>query len=370
MVAVKRKSRRIVIAAGVGVLVTTTLLMSSCGKKEKAIEKPAAARPAKIMILGASEQGDQRSFPGKVQASREVDLSFEVTGKIIEIPVKKGQAVEKGQILARLDPRDFENTVAKQKARFDNAKVNLERAQRLLSSGSVSQAEVDNRKTTFEMTEAELKIAEKALRDTYIKAPYAGLVANKYADNHQFVQAKQKILSLQDVSQIEIVVNIPEDMAAHAKDEGVKRLYAEFESVPGSQFELKIKEYGTDADPQTQTFPVTMTMPAPKGVNILPGMTATVTVVGLGRSVASADHFVIPVSAVLADETGKPHVWVVDKSSMIAHTRAVKTGALTGDGIKVLDGLKSGEMIITAGVDHVRENMMVRPMESRTGAKK
>lgn len=370
MVPGKITTRRILSGIGVAVTVAAAVLMSSCGDKDTPKEKPVVVRPVKTMTIGAAAGESQRSFPGKVKASQEVDLAFEVSGRIVELPVKEGEAVEKDQVLARLDPTDFENNVAKKKARFENAEANLGRAKRLIESGSISRSEYDNRRTVYDSAEADLKIAQKALQDTYLKAPFSGLVAKKFVDNYKNVTAKQKIMSLQDVSHIEIVVNVPEDLIAWAKGRGPERIVATFESVPGEEFDVTVKEYGTTANKQTQTFPVTVVMPAPKHVNILPGMTATITAEGVTPTGTAADRFTIPVSAVFADENGKPNVWVVDKASMTARKRAIKTGNLTGESITVLDGLKPGDMIITAGVDFVKDKMKVRLLDGKTGAQK
>ncbi len=372
-----RRMRRFLIGAGLAVLGAALIVVSSCGKKEAPVDESMVVRPVKTMILDAGGAGSVRSFPGKVKASQAVDLAFEVAGKIAELPVNEGQAVKQGDTLARLDPRDFENRLAKQKSVYENAKANLDRAKRLLASGAISEVESDRKRTAFETTEAEMKIAEKALQDSCLKAPFAGLVAKKFVENYQNVQAKQNILSLQDVSQIEIVVNVPEDLIARARTDEPRKLTAKFESLPGRKFDVTVKEWGTEANKQTQTFPVTVTMAAPEDLNILPGMTAAVTAhLGSGPG-GKAAQFNIPVTAVFADEDGKSYVWVVDKASMTAGKIQVKPGGLTGESIKVSSigtkgnkELKLGDMIITAGVDFVREKMKVRPLKTKAGGGK
>jgi RND family efflux transporter MFP subunit len=362
--------KSVLLAVSTAALLTVCFLVTSCGDKQPSKDTTEAIRPVKTMVLGDASAGELRSFPGRVKASQEVDLAFEVAGRIVEFPVNRGQAVEKGQLLAKLDKTDFENAAARQKAKRDNAKVNANRAERLLASGSVSQAEYDSRKAAFDMAEAEWKIADKSLQDASLKAPFEGLVADKFVENYQNVQAKENILSLQDVSEIEIVVNVPEDLVVSAKAGKVERLTARFEAVPGKTFDVTIKEFGTEANKQSQTFPVTVTMPAPKDLNILPGMTATITGESPTRGQGSAGVFKIPETSVFADEKGRPHAWVVDRETMTAKRREVKTGQLTGGNIIILEGLKAGDMIISAGVDYIRDNMKVRPLEKKRGDRK
>ena len=359
----------------IGVLVLMVLAVcsavTSCKKKEAHEEAAPVVRPVKLIELSEGDVALVRSFPGRVRASQAVTLSFEVAGRLVELPISRGQQVKKGELLAKLDQRDFKNTRAKQKAKLENARANLDRAQRLLASGSISQQEYDNRKTLFDTAEAEFKIADKALEDTEIKAPFEGLVADKFVDRFQFVQAKQAILSLQDVSHIEITVDVPEDMIAWARHkEYVKSLKASFEAIPGKLFDVEVKEFRAQANKQTQTFAVTVTMPAPKNFNILAGMTATIMAETALQEKEKNAPLAIPESAVSADADGKPYVWVVDTKSMTAKKRYIKPGRLTGDKMTVWDGLKPGETIIGAGVNAVRENMKVRAMEGRTGGRR
>jgi RND family efflux transporter MFP subunit len=128
-----------------------------------------------------------------------------------------------------------------------------------------------------------------------------------------------------------------------------------------------LKEYSSEADPKTQTYQITLEMPQPEEINVLPGMTATV--VGQPPSGEKLrDWFVIPAVAVFADEAGKSNVWVVDKANMTVQRRQVTTGELTGtDGIQIVDGLKSGEKIAVTGVAQLREGMQVRDLSQGEG---
>jgi RND family efflux transporter MFP subunit len=123
---------------------------------------------------------------------------------------------------------------------------------------------------------------------------------------------------------------------------------------------LQLKEYATKADPQTQTYQVVLQMPQPEGINILPGMTASV-VVSTSGDVKEDGSIVIPAIAVLADPSGKNYVWVVEPQNMTVHKRDVSVGQLTGsENINILEGLEGGEKIVVAGVLKLQEGMQVR----------
>jgi RND family efflux transporter MFP subunit len=145
------------------------------------------------------------------------------------------------------------------------------------------------------------------------------------------------------------------------KEGDVSDVFAQFAASPDKKYKLSLKEYSTEADPKTQTYRVVMTMPAPKDINILPGMTATVSG---SRTEAGSTRMVIPAIAVFADEGGGSNVWIIKKETMMVNKQKVTTGDLTGkDAIEIVDGLKPGDVIAVAGVSHLREGMKVRPLD-------
>ena len=191
--------------------------------------------------------------------------------------------------------------------------------------------------------------------DTFLKAPFDGLVARRYVDNFTEVRAKEPIVSFQDVSRVEVLVDVPEMTMATIREGGKGAATAEFAAAPGKRFDLSMKEFATDADARTQTYQVVLEMRQPKGIAILPGMTATVT----GRAAAAGEEapVIVPASAVFANETGGSQVWIIDRESLTATMRKVATGELTGsEEIRDrLEGVEPGETIAVTGVTQLRQ---------------
>jgi len=345
-------------------LIATSILIQACGDKNQAPPPRETVRPVKTITLGSSDIRDSRQFPGTVRASDRVDLSFNVDGPLIKLPVKQGQAVKKGDLIARLDPRDYASSLKSAEARHTETKSNYERGKDLVKDGFISKVQFDQLRSNFEQAEAELAIKKKALNDTYLKAPFPGKVAKRYVQNFQDVRRKEPIISLQDTDIIEVVVNAPERIVAQARD-GARnaKIVAKFESVPDKMFDLEVKEFATEADPKTQTFEYVLIMPQPEDTNILPGMTATVLVTA-PESTAETTRHIIPALSVFSDEAGKAHVWVINQEDNTAHSRAVTTGELVGsDQMSITDGIANGDMIAVAGVSALREGMKVRPVD-------
>lgn len=339
------------------------IAMTSC-KGEKDVESTPMTRPVKTMVLGTSAEVGI-TYPGTVQGTQRSNLSFRVAGPLIELPIREGDWVEKGQLLARIDPRDYEIALAEAKADYVEALADYGRYKELYERDAVALADLDVRRAKRDIAKARMDDAAAALSDTYLKAPYSGYVGARYVVNYEYVQAQKDILSLQDVSKVEIVVDIPEDLIAKAKtDERKGELYATFQTAPDRGFPLEIQEIAAQADPRTLTYRVTFIMPQPEGINVLPGMTAQVHARGSAEVDEEYPKFIVPAYAVFAADDGSQRVWIIDQKDNTVHQMKIKVGRVTGEeGIEILEGVKPGDMLALTGVTTLRDGMKVRPME-------
>ncbi len=349
---------RVSAASMIAAALAAALGLGCGGDLEDPAEPP--ARPVKMVTFGEAWEDRIFTYPGKVHPDTAVEVAFEVSGRLEELPVAKGQEVAAGSLLGRLDPRDFENEVSAARATLEEAVATLGRYEEAAKSNAVSKRELDEARARARIARADLEIREKALEDSAIRAKFDGIVADRYVENFQNVEAKQPVLSLQDVSMLEVRVDVPEgDMAAAPGTEDIGTFVASFDVHPGRRFELELEEFVTTADPVTQTFPVTLRMPNPRDAEILPGMTASVTWNPPRRTRAA--RRTLPVVAVLGQAGRQPWVWVVDGDSMRVSRRQVTVGALLQrDQIQVLGGLEAGERVASAGAHHLSEGMKVR----------
>ena len=321
-------------------------------------------RPVKTAVVGGAVPITQRKYPGKVQASQRVQMSFDVAGAIQELPVTNGQKVKKGEVLAKLDPRDYQNTLNARKAVENERRVNLDRTKEAFKNGVATPKEVDTATASYEVAKSETAIAQKALDDAVIHAPFDGVVAYTIAKQYQKVAAKEPVLSVQDISTLEIVINLPEQVIALSPNSSEGRtITASFDQLPGRDFPMKVKEYATEADPATQTYAVTLLMQVPKDATILPGMSATVTVATPPILTDSSQGYLLPLTAVPPDGQGRFHVWIVEPGKEGLSTvkrQDVSVGPMTKEYVIVTKGVSKGQRVVTAGANLLEDGQEVR----------
>jgi RND family efflux transporter MFP subunit len=331
-------------------------------RKEKPPE-PQLVRPLKMVQIGQISLPTVREYPGKVTAKDTVIMAFQVEGQIIELSVLKGQEVKKGDLLAKLDERDYKNRYDSAKAEFEQAKVQLGRIQQAVESGAVSRTDLTNAEAAFEQAKANLEIATKALDDTILRAPYDAVISDTFVENFQNVQAKQNIVGVQNIQSIEVEVSVPQERVLKAKEQKDKfRFTAIFDSLPEVEFDVEVKEYTTEADPLTQTYTVTFTMPVQDKYNIFPGMTASVREYPIEGAFPESDRFIVPIDAVPIDGQGQYYVWKVHEKdgTLTVGRQDVTVGKAMGDDIEILEGLSKGDRIAAQGVNLLQEGQQVR----------
>mgnify|MGYP000881344903 CR=1 FL=1 len=234
-------------------------------------------RPIKSWVVGADAPRPMLYFPGTVEADVEVDLSFEVGGRLVEFPVRRGTVVEQGAVLGRLDPRNYENQVKNAEADLERAQSSLGRIEKALKVNAVSQDEYSQARAAVAKAEAQLAIQRKALDDTRLEARFRGVVSDVFADQFDTVSPGQPVLKLQDVATLTIAVSVPEGYVQLASPEklGSATFSVRFDSLPEQSFPVRLKEFVTTAEPVTQTYRATFALDRPAGVNVAPDGTVT-----------------------------------------------------------------------------------------------
>lgn len=413
-------------------IMAITALAAGCSPDASTRPEPEVVRPVKTMVVAAGGNAQVRSFPGRVEAAKKVQLAFQVPGLLVNLPVKEGQRVAKGEVIAQLRSDEFqarlailqgqldqaravlaglrlgerpeerlrrEAQVRAAEARLANARAEFNRFASLVETNAVARSEFERSEAAYRVAQedyqAALQMVEKGLiareeeidaqeaavralegrvveskiqlEDCTLRAPYDGVIAQVFVQQNQSIRATEPAVKFQDVDEIDIAVDVPEMiMAADLRSADIIQLVAEFSSAPGLQFPVRIQEIAQAADPITQTFTVRVGMQVPEGVNLLTGMTASVTM-SFRRAGILGDLILVPISALYSESSGEQVAWVIGPDHTVAR-RPVKLGEATGGQVEIAGGLQPGDRIAVAGVTSLREGMRVRDLGDALGA--
>lgn len=354
------------------ILLTVILpLLSACQPTEQS-EPESVVRPAKIITVSNQSDTAIRKFPAKVEANQGATLAFRVSGELESFLVKPGEQVVQDQLLAQLDDEDFKIRLNDRQARFELAKAQFERAKALEQKSLASQAQLDEARANLLIAKAELESAQSDLKHTELRAPYAGSIAKTYVKNRENVQAKERVLRLMNRDRVDISIQVPEHIFARVKRGSNYQPSVTFDALPEQSFLLTVKEWDTQADPITLTYKVVFSLPSPEQINVLPGMSAQVHIDLSKITDTKAEQIVLPVEAVFSPEDkalvkNEGFVWLYDNATSQVRLQKVITGQMHNQGIEILDGVKLGDQVVTAGVHALEPGMKVKPWNKERG---
>ena len=347
------------------------ILLGLClvGCEEKAVSAKPMVRPVRTMTVQDAQQGSSRVFSGKTKAVRSAELSFRVSGEVQEFPVRVGQKLEPGVLVAALDPRDFRTKVASITSRLAGAEaarkqagLSYRRYGDLYVAGSVAKSVLDQAEAAYKGAEAQvealgqqLRKAQDDLRDSRLKAPFGGFVTAKHVDNFETVGAGRPIVTLQDTSAIEVEVGIPDTLMARRDD--IMSVTCTLAPFPGQKFPARVKELSLDADPGTRTFALTVVFDRPKGLDLAPGMAADVR---LQFNDDTGHGALIPETALFSVDGKNSMVWIVDTAESVVRRRMVTAGQVREEGVFITSGLAPGDVVVTAGANSLSDGQRVR----------
>jgi len=331
-------------------------LLSACNNATEEPEQ--AVRTVRLETVSATDSLIKRRFVGRIDAISTVDLSFQVPGHLIQLPAQEGTVIPKGELIAALDKKDFQLSVQQTKAQHQLNKLDVIRKRNLFKSGSLPKAMLDQAETAYKLTQVALETARRNLSYTRIIAPFDALVSQRLIDNFTNVSIHQPVIRVQELTELRVKINIPENMVKLLDTSEKFKAEVVFKDRPQKRFPLVYREHVTEAGSVAQTYEVVFGLSRENNKHVLPGM--TVAVIITKKQASEISKIAVPVSALDYDEQGNPRVWVFDPKTTTVSSRQVVLGTIQKHKIPVLDGLQTGEQIVTAGAHLLRENMTVR----------
>ena len=337
------------------------VLLVGCDQAEVVEQSSVQIRPARIITLEDTAQTLQYSFVGQVEALQSIDVSFEVSGPLTQLPIREGQAVPEGALLAALDPTDFELALREAEVQVRLARQDLERKRSVLQQKGIARSVVDDAQAQYDLQVVRLGQARERLADSRLTAPFDAVIARRFVDNFVIISPGTRVVRLHDVSQLLVVANVPESLLATATPDQVMSMYATFDFSDQQQFPLALYENRGEASQVAQTYEVSLVMKNPEAFNILPGMSATVQV-NL-RDPDNTQRLYLPADALVADAAGGFFVWRYLGDDGVVERQPVQVGSPELAGIPILDGLAPGMQVVGTGAQFLQPGMRVRPLE-------
>ncbi len=333
-----------------GILLSLIAMMTSCKQKTTVEAKP---RMVKVAKVNPTESNESLSFSGQIKENREINSAFKVGGQLLKLKVNEGDKVSAGQVIAEIDPRDYQIRLDAAKAQYLQAKGEYERYQQLFDKNKLPVNTLDRLKAGYLAAKSQYDAAENAMKDTRLTAPFSGYVSKRHVENYENVGPGQAIVSLIDLDNLEIRFNIPGSLLATVQQ--ANDFYCDFNVNGEKRVAAKLLSVNQKSN-ETDQYEVRV-QPKISGHHLKPGMTARITVA------ATNDHpqaITIPMGAVYyANE--KPHIWTVDPNALVTKSQAVELGNLLNDGlVEVKKGIAGNELVVTAGVNSLVENQQVK----------
>jgi membrane fusion protein, multidrug efflux system len=334
-------------------MLAAALLLSACSKPVPPVEP---VRAVKVSTVGLADMQSGSEFSGEVRPRIESRLGFRVAGKLIRRPVELGQTVKAGQLLAQLDPQDYQLAATAASAQLSAAATNRDlaladykRYKDLRDQNFISGAELERRDATLKAAQAQWNQAKAQMSSqgnqaayTSLTADVAGVVTAISAEPGQVVAAGTPVVQIAQDGPRDVVFSVPEDKVAlmqHGSAVDVK--------VWASKSVLKatVREVAASADPVTRTYLVKVAL---EGKDTLP-LGSTVSVVPQALDRAGVQVIKLPTSALV--QSGKATaVWVVEPASMTVKLQPIEVATADGNAVVVASGLQPGMQVVTAGV--------------------
>jgi len=325
---------------------------ATCTKQKTSTTE--AVRSVKLDTVRILSANQVSTFPGKIKASDEVNLSFRIAGPIAKINVETGSFVRKGQTIAELDRRDYELQLSATEAEYKSIKAEAERVIELHKTGSVTDNDYDKAVYGLKQITAKYDAHKNSLTDTQLRAPFDGYIQKLFFEKGETVGAGMPILSMIDAEAPEVEINIP--VSEFVRKDKFDNFICSVDIFPDRIFPLTLIGISQKAN-MNQLYTVKLKMLNTQRPLPSPGMTTMVTI-----SYKQDDNFLveIPYSAVF-ERSGSSSVWIYLPEKETVTARKVIISSINKDGtVIVSDGIEAGEIIVVAGANFLTEGEKVK----------
>lgn len=313
-------------------------------------------------VLAASEQTILQ-YPGKVKAAQDVNLAFKVSGTLARFHVEEGTPVKAGQLLAELDPTDYQVQLDATEAQYLQIKAEAERVMALYQEGAATTDANDKATYGLKQITAKYKHHQDELAYTKLYAPFSGAIQKRIFEAHETVGAGMPVLSMISNGTPEVEINLP--AAEYIHRDQFQAFSCTFDLYPGMTYSLRPISVTPKAN-ANQLYTMRLKLMAGDAPMPSPGMNTMVTI--HYHSAEDAPECVVPTTALLT-VGGTTQLFVYQAEGTVKACQ-VETIRLLSDGhaiVRAVQGaLRPGDTVVSAGVHEMKEGLGVKPLPRTT----
>src|SRR5467141_299714 len=343
---------------GLWVVAAFAIAAGACSKSKAGGRDPASGgggatmgMPVEVVVARTDTVRDEIGATGQIEAVQSIDLRPEVDGRVVEILIREGQEVDQGTPLFKVDDAQLRAQVAQLEAQRDLAQQALARAKDLAQQNASSTADLEKAEAEARSAQAQYDLQRIRLERTTVRAPFAGVVGQRYVSLGDYVTNTTKLASLHTVNPQRAAFQVPERFARQLRPgQDVSFRVA---AIPGRDFIRQVDFVDSVVQLPGRTILVKARVPNPARL-LQPGMFIEARLVTAVRPNA----VVIPEDAVVPAE-GTNAAWVVVDGK--ADRRKVSLGVRTPGFVEVMDGVKAGEQVVTGGLAMLAPGAPVTP---------
>ncbi len=339
------------------------LVSAGCSQGDGEQARPARRQKSAPMVEAAVAKvrpmAERLELTGVVEPTRVARMGSPAEGPIVTCPVREGDRVRAGQLLARLGrARGDDAAASAARVELERERVELRRVERLVETGAIPAEELDAAKVKVSAARARFANAAEKLGDYRIVAPWDGVVSKVHVAVGDFVSARDTLIEVFDPESLVLRAAVPESASIRVSQ--ATAVEVELDAHPGRRFPGEVIRLYPELD--RRTFTRTIEVELEDEVALVPGMFAR-----LKLTLSSAPEAIaVPVEAVLHREDAEPAVFVISNQGK-ANRRPVKTGIEEPGFIQITAGLEAGEKVAVAGHGRLRDGMKVRRAGSKSG---
>ena len=339
-------------------MVLFLLVATFAGCTNSKIEKKEIIRKVKVAAVETGEPILKSEFSGIIREDRENNLAFRVAGPIQAIYAKEGSFVKKGDLIAEIDPRDYQIQLDVALAQFKQVTAETGRVSEMYNRKSIAGIDYDKAVSGEKMVAAQLQHAENQLRDTKLFAPFSGYVQNINYEKGELINTGMTFATLISLDNFKIEADIPASMFVKMDD--FTSFTCSNRETGGVGIPIKLTSFSMKAD-NNQLYRLYFSLNPETNKNLAPGMDVKVLI---SYKNPVAESLTLPVEAIFHD-SGNSFVWVFNSETSTVKKQKIVTEGLAGSGkVKITGGLRGDEKVVVAGVNVLQENQKVEVLQT------